>query len=123
MVKKPHLQPLIMEVAADRVALTGVEWNSGHTLPESVLAILEGSNTDPELAAVPADRPDGHDAVPQVLAITDMEIDRDVPSTTVPQTATVDSTAPVLVAVDASGVEPDAPVPPADLRRSARLRK
>ena len=123
MVKKPHLQPLIMEVAADHVALTGVEWNSGHTLPESVLAILEGSNTDPEHAVVPADRPDGHDAVPQVLAITNMEIDRDVPSTTVPQTATADSTAPVPVAVDASGVEPDAPVLPADLRRSARLQK
>lgn len=40
-VKKPHLQPFIMDVPADHVLMTALEWRSGHRLPESVLQTLD----------------------------------------------------------------------------------
>ncbi len=42
MVKKAHLQPLIMEVEVSHVIMTGLEWGPGHTLPQGVLEFLTG---------------------------------------------------------------------------------
>jgi hypothetical protein len=41
-VKKPHLQPFIMDVPADQVMLTGLVWQSGHKLPDAVVQAVEG---------------------------------------------------------------------------------
>jgi hypothetical protein len=40
-VKKPHLQPFIMDIPADNVMLTGLEWRPGHKLPDAVVQVVD----------------------------------------------------------------------------------
>ena len=134
MVKKPHLQPLIMEVDASCVVLTGIEWNTGHTLPESVLAVLEGTSADISPEALPAFVPDEPGALPPAPRAADADGDLTLPvgcSDVLDRISELphdQATAPVAVqaTVTASDLPPPAPItaanPPMDPRRSARLR-